>query len=173
MLLSLALPAAGDPKGDKENLLSATLVKWEMTTHDRSSNPKISSDRKVLFHDKPTMRVINPALTDTHLAQKVKVKPNTRYRLSGAIKTQGIQDAQGRKATDPAVKVTDGASVNVKAKTEYRSPTVNTDNWTEFSHEFKTLDEESLVIECRLGYFGGTVIGTAWFADLALTEVKP
>lgn len=161
------------PPGDGENLLSASTLKWEMTMHDKATPSKLATDRKVLFHEKPTLRIINPTLNDTRLAQKVKVKPDTRYRLSGFIKAQDIKDAQGRSATDPAVKVSAGASLLFKGKTEYRSNAVNTDTWTEVSHEFKTLDEETLVIECRLGYFGGTVSGTAWFADLALTELKP
>lgn len=163
-------PAAG------QNLLSngsfeKGLTKWEMTTHERTAEVKLVVDKKVLFHDKPTLRVTNPVLTDTHIAQRVKVRPNTRYRLSGFIKAQDIEDAKGVTAGDPAKKVNSGGCLCIAGKYGYKSAMVSTDTWTEVSYEFKTQDETEMVCECRLGYFSATVIGTAWFAEVSLTEV--
>ena len=164
------------PQNGGENLLvngsfQKGTSKWEMTTYVSSANPAMSVDKKVLFHDKPTLRVVNPALTDTHVFQKVKVKPDTRYRLSGFIKAEviraNVDGINNKNNTDLA-----GACIAVANKRGERSQMVNTDTWTEVSHEFKTQDETELVFECRLGYFGASVSGTAWFAELAMTEVK-
>jgi len=166
----------GKAAGSGGNLLSngsfdKGLTKWEMTTHERTAEVKMVVDKKVLFHDKPTLRVTNPVLTDTHIAQRVKVRPNTRYRLSGFIKAQDIEDAKGVTAADPAKKVNSGGCLCIAGKYGCKSAMVSTDTWTEVSYEFKTQEETEMVCECRLGYFSATVIGTAWFAEVSLTEV--
>jgi len=147
-------------------------VKWEMTTHNASANVKWSVDRKVLFHDKPTLRVINPGVTDTHIIQKVKVKPNTRYRISGFVKAQNIKDQSGNAINAPEDKGGAGACLSIAGRNGCASSRVSADAWTEVSSEFKTESETERVFECRLGYFGASVSGTAWFADLTMTEVK-
>ncbi|MFC5458176.1 hypothetical protein [Prosthecobacter fluviatilis] len=144
-------------------------VKWEMTTHVSSANVKWSVDRKVLFHDKPTLRVINPSVTDTHIIQKVKVKPNTRYRISGFIRAQNIKDQNGNGINASGG---DGACLSIAGRNGCASSRVSADSWTEVSSEFKTESETERVFECRLGYFGASVSGTAWFAELKMTEVK-
>lgn len=146
--------------------------RWEMTTWNREVESKMVMDKKVLFHDKATLRVTNPALNDTHIAQKVKVKPGTRYLMSGFIKTQDIKDAKGNTGGIPGVKVQGGGGLSVSGKERSATSFVITDTWTEVSREFKTQDETEVVFECRLGYYSGPVTGTAWFADISLTEVK-
>jgi len=160
-----------------ENLLSngsfeKGLTKWEMSTWNREVESKMVMDKKVLFHDKPALRVTNPALNDAHIAQRVKVKPGTRYRMSGFIKAQDIKDAKGSTSGIPGVKVQGGACLCVSVKERSSTSFVSTDTWTEVSREFKTQDETEVVFECRLGYYSAPVSGTAWFAEISLTEVK-
>ena len=174
---STAAVAMPSPQSGSENLLingsfQKGTQKWEMTTHEPSANPSMFVDKKVLFHDKATLRVINLALTDTHISQTVKVKPNTRYRMSGFIKVEGITDAKGRSATGPGAKMDGGACIYIEGRGRKKSRQVNDETWTEVAEEYTTTDETELVFECRLGYFGGTVSGKAWFAELALTEVN-
>lgn len=166
---SIAITADKQSSADDNLLANGSFEKgsnkWEMTTHDHSVEVKMVVDKKMLFHDKPTLRVTNPGVTDTHIAQKVKVKPNTRYRISGWIKAQDIKDTRGSTATR------DGASLCITGKYGSRTGIVNTDTWTEVSQEFKSQDETEMLFECRLGYFGATVSGTAWFAEISLHEV--
>jgi len=168
--------ATGKEPGGGENLIAngsfqKGTSKWEMTTHERTAEVRMVVDKKVLFHDKPTLRVTNPVLTDTHIKQTVKVRPGTRYRMAGFIKTQDIKDAKGNDAAQPGAKVNGGGCLCITGKYGYKTSHVFTDTWTEVSEEFKTQDETELVFECRLGYFGATVSGTAWFAEISLTEV--
>lgn len=167
----------GKVPGSGVNLLSnGTFEKglslWEMTTWNREVPSKMVMDKDVLFHDKPTLRVTNPALNDLHIAQPVKVKPNTRYRMSGFIKAQDIKDAKGNTDGIPGVKVQGGGCLSVSGQGRYATSFVSTDTWTEVSREFKTKDETEVVFECRLGYFSNPVSGTAWFAEVSLTEVS-
>lgn len=160
-----------------ENLLSngsfeKGLTKWELTTWNREVESKMVMDKKELFHDRATLRVTNPALNDTHIAQRVKVKPATRYRMAGFIKAQEIKDAKGNTGGIPGVKVQGGGCLSVSGQGRYSTSFVSTDSWTEVSREFKTQDETEVVFECRLGYFSAPVTGTAWFAELSLTEVQ-
>lgn len=145
---------------------------WEMSTWNREVETRMVIDKKVLFHDKPTLRVTNAALNDTHIAQKVKVKPFTRYLMSGFVKAQDIKDAKGNTGGTPGVKVQGGGGLAVNFGNErYTTSFVSSDAWTEISREFKTKDVSELVFECRLGYFSAPVSGTAWFAEISLTEV--
>ena len=166
----------GQEPGSGENLIAngsfqKGTSKWELTMHEHSEEARMAVDKKVLFHDKPTLRITNPALNDTRAVQTVKVKPRTRYRMAGFIKTQDIKDAKGNEAAKPGAKVNGGGCLCLTGKYGYKTNFVTADDWTEVSQEFKTQDEAELVFECRLGYFAATVTGTAWFAELSLTEV--
>ena len=180
-LVAAAAPALADTTTtDKEPASGENLIangsfekgtsKWEMTTHEASAEPKMVVDKKVLFHDKPTLRVTHPKLTDTRIIQKVKLKPGTRYRMSGFIKVQDLKDAKGSTAGNPDVR--GGGSLCITGKYGSKTQFVTTDTWTEVSEEFKTQDETELTFECRFGYFAATVTGTAWFSKISLTEVK-
>ncbi|MBN8422645.1 MAG: hypothetical protein J0L73_27285 [Verrucomicrobia bacterium] len=167
-------PSAATPldpeQGAGGNLLANPTFKngmkmWELSTHDRSVEVKEAVDKKVLFHDQPTLRVTNPGVTDTHIAQKVKVKPNTRYLISGWIKTEDIKDANGGTSAKR------GACLCITGKYGTTTSFVNSDTWMEVSKEFKSQDETEMLFECRLGYFSATVSGTAWFAAVSLKEV--
>lgn len=144
---------------------------WEFTTWNREVESKTEMDKKVLYRDRPTLRVTSPSLNDVHIAQKVKVKPGTRYLMSGFIKAQEIKDAKGNTDGIPGVKVQGGGCLSAAGKGRYATSFVSTDTWTEVSREFKTQDETEVVFECRLGYFSAPVSGTAWFADVSLTEL--
>ncbi|MDB6007465.1 MAG: glycosyl transferase family 39 [Prosthecobacter sp.] len=163
--------------GSGNLLLNGTFEKgtkmWEFSTHEPASEASMTVDKKILYHEKPTLRVANPARTDTHISQTVKVRPGTRYHISGFIKAQDIKDAKGMAAGTPGVQVNGGGCLSVWGKERTRTSFVITDTWTAVSEEFTTkADETEIVFECRLGHFGSTCSGTAWFADLSLTEVK-
>ena len=88
------------------------------------------------------------------------------------VKAQDIKDAKGNTDGIPGVKVQGGGCLSVSGQGRYATSFVSTDTWTEVSREFKTKDETEVVFECRLGYFSNPVSGTAWFAEVSLTEVS-
>ncbi len=48
-----------------------------------------------------------------------------------------------------------------------------TTDWQKIIWEFQTEDESTLRIGCRLGHFGSTCTGTAWFDDVTLEYLGP
>lgn len=118
------------------------------------------------IHDgKPSLKIENIALDDTSLKQKVKVKPATRYRLSGWIKTKSVEWglAKGKR----------GACLCLMGGFEASEPVGKTKNWTHVSYDFSSGTRAELVIGARLGMYASPVKGTAWFSDVTLTEVGP
>ncbi len=86
-----------------------------------------------------------------------KVNPNSRYRLTGWIKTENVQISTGR-----------GAQFNIHNIQSARSRALRGDNdWTLVSMEFDTGLESDIQINCLLGGWG-LATGKAWFDDLSL-----
>ena len=105
----------------------------------------------------------NPEGDDTFVKQKVKVKPNTKYRLSGYIKTKDVLTVK-REGKD-------GASLAVGGGFVKTPPVTKTKSWTRVTHEFATGGETEIEVGPRLGFFSALTTGTAWFADLSLDEL--
>jgi len=88
----------------------------------------------------------------------VKVQPNTRYELSGWIKTRAIRGAKG-------------AMMNVQAVrgSETRAIT-GTSNWTRVSRVFNTGPRSTIQVNCLFGGWGRST-GQAWYDDVSLVKV--
>ena len=96
---------------------------------------------------------------DAGAAAEVSIKPNTRYRLGGWIKTENIDTKPGR-----------GAMMNAHTLAGQTSALTGTKDWTEVSAEFDSGNETSVIINCLFGGFGGST-GTAYWDDVYLHEV--
>lgn len=128
---------------------------------------KAMSDRQVTHAGRPSIRIDHPEPTDSWLTQIVKVKPNTRYRLSGWIKTDNVvkpEIANQRKGNE-------GASLGILQAYEKSTSVTGTQDWTLVSMDFDSKARTSVRIGPRLGHHGKLVTGTAWFADLSLVEL--
>lgn len=97
---------------------------------------------------------------DARWVQTVTVLPDTVYRLSGWIKAEGV-GAAGR-----------GANLSVEESMSATPDLYDTDGkWTYVELYGKTgSDQRQVTVSARIGFFGGTNTGTAWFDDIALTE---
>jgi hypothetical protein len=118
------------------------------------------------IHDgKPSLKIENITDDDTALKQKVKIKPATRYRLSGWIKTKSVEWklAKGKR----------GASVCIMGGFDSSEPIGKTKGWTHAIYEFSSGTRSEIFIGARLGMYASGVRGTAWFSDITLTEVGP
>jgi putative membrane-bound dehydrogenase-like protein len=92
----------------------------------------------------------------------VRVEPDTQYRLSGWIKTKGLEPLTGK-----------GALLNVDQFQEPRvaTPSLHGPNeWTHVEVEFNSGAHRTLTIDCLFGGWG-TAKGTAWFDDVQLSKV--
>jgi alpha-N-arabinofuranosidase len=91
----------------------------------------------------------------------VPVRPYSRYRLSGWIRTENLVPGTGR-----------GAQVNIHGEEEWRTPPVTgTEDWTRVEVEFDAGANDALEVSCLLGGWGRTT-GKAWFDDIELVRLS-
>ncbi|MCG3126998.1 MAG: hypothetical protein CHACPFDD_01854 [Phycisphaerae bacterium] len=98
---------------------------------------------------------------DVSWACVVTVEINSRYRLSGWIKTEGVVAGSGK-----------GALFNIHNIQPVQTAAITgTRDWTRVEVEFDTGFEDSVQVNCLLGGWGLST-GTAWFDDVALTLLQ-
>lgn len=98
---------------------------------------------------------------DSRWIQTVAVFPNTDYRLSGWIRTENVGGAGV------------GANLSVAGTWTRTDSLLGTNDWTYVSITFSTGASSRIDVAARLGHWGSTVTGTAWFDDLTLESVNP
>jgi len=95
---------------------------------------------------------------DAGAGAEIPVKPNTRYRLGGWIRTEKLENRGGK-----------GAMFNVHGGGN--TPGISgTQDWTEVKMEFATTGQTSVLVHCLFGGYGGAE-GTAFYDDLYLNEL--
>jgi alpha-N-arabinofuranosidase len=97
----------------------------------------------------------------------VPVQPFAKYRLSAWIKTEEVAPTAGGQ----------GALINLHTRQEHTAAITGTHDWTRVEMPIETGADDSLQINCLLGYFGRAK-GRAWFDDFSLeliasTPLKP
>jgi alpha-N-arabinofuranosidase len=91
----------------------------------------------------------------------VAIKPYSRYRLSGWIKTQDLVPGTSR-----------GAQININGEEEWRTPPVTgTRDWTKVEIAFDSGANDALEVTCLFGGWGKAT-GKAWFDDIELTRLS-
>jgi len=95
---------------------------------------------------------------DASWSTQVKLKPFSKYKLTGYIKTENLERGSGR-----------GAQLNFQGR-QWRSQAVTgTTDWTLIEHEFDTMDgNNGMQINCLFGGWGQST-GKAWFDDITVT----
>jgi alpha-N-arabinofuranosidase len=111
--------------------------------------------------DSSSVMITSEGGADAAWSQQVSVKTSARYRLSGWIKTQGLELKDGR-----------GAQLNVHELQSVRTKAVTGDSdWTKVECEFETGFENSLQINCLFGGWGRAT-GKVWFDDIELVMLE-
>jgi hypothetical protein len=171
-LAAFALPCASFAAlqdGPKPNLLkngdfAQGTDGWDFNAHLKQG--KATADPVEKHDGKPSVRIDNLGADDSHLSQKVAVKPATRYRLTGWSKTKNVVAVENPKSTA-------GASLGVRGGFLKSDSLNKTQSWKRLTVEIVTVAETEIAVGPRLGTFGGTVKGTAWFTDLEFKELGP
>jgi hypothetical protein len=133
---------------------------WVFTSHHSRGASALDATEK--RDGNGSIRIENSAGDDSFLKQTVTVKPKTRYRLTGYIKTK-----------DVVVKGT-GATLSLEGGFERTESITGKKNWTKVSFEFDSGALDIIKVGPRLGHHGGSAaMGVAWFDDLSLVEVGP
>ena len=101
---------------------------------------------------------------DARWVQTVNVEPNTRYLVSGWIKTENVGHSAQAEDT--------GASLGIFGTYQRSVGLFGTNDWTYVSFVFGSAEQTQVMIAARLGFWSGTTTGTAWFDDLQVTPVQ-
>jgi len=135
---------------------------WDFFNWGKISKMEIDEDER--YEGKPTLRVENYDSCHSYVRQIIQAKPNTRYRLTGYIKTGRIVPAT------PGQRV--GAVLEIGTRGIYTAPLMEKHRpWTKVTVDFSTTESG----EIRAGPSLGTptfMSGEAWFADLSLVELN-
>jgi hypothetical protein len=108
------------------------------------------------------LKITSLAPNDAWLAQKVRVKPNTDYRLSGWLLTRSV---------GPAGRI--GANFSLIAPGFYHSPDITGDSmWLYTELNFRTHSRQrEVTVAVRLGRADSPVAGIAYFDQVSLVEL--
>lgn len=123
------------------------------------------ADRSRPHSGHTSARITAPTPNDARWIQAVPVQRDTRYLLSGWIRTSRV--AHSTQSEDA------GASLGVMGRWDRTPAVLGTKGWTHVSLTVDSGDDTSLLIAARLGFWSGTTTGTAWFDDLSLQRVGP
>jgi len=118
------------------------------------------TDSKYKVKGKYSAKIEHRGKSDSRWVQEVEVKPNTKYKLSGWIKTVGVGSAGA------------GASIQIQ-DTGIKTETISgIRDWTHVEVNFRTkLDQKTVKVSCRLGDYGAINTGTVYFDEVTLKEV--
>ncbi len=103
----------------------------------------------------------NTATNDARFIQPLTLKPDTWYTLTGWVKGANLVNQTGNNAAN---------LFEAKSLTGSEGKG-GTFDWTLLGVTFKSVADGSAEIWARLGHWGSTVTGKAWFDDLSLIEL--
>jgi hypothetical protein len=162
--ISIVGHAQEKPAG-KENLFTNASFAEGMQGWNVKVKPDSTAgvDNAELRNGTPTLKISHPKGADTHVTQKIMVKPGTRYKATAYIKTKDVvPDKRGSKA---------GASLSISGGYQTSEYIQKSKPWAKVELEFESGNLTEIVIGPRLGQYYNTVSGTAWFSDLEVVEV--
>lgn len=118
-------------------------------------------DNQVKYNEYDSYRITSPEYNDAMFYKTISVIPNTPYRVSCMIRTEGVVP---QKETSLA-----GAGICIMDTTEC-SPTITgtTEDWTKVEFLFDSKNRTEVSIGFRLGAYNDNCKGTAWFSNLTL-----
>jgi alpha-N-arabinofuranosidase len=108
-----------------------------------------------------SVRISSEKGADASWLATVPVRPYSRYRLSGWVKTKDLVPGPSR-----------GVQININGEEEWRTPPViGTQDWTRIEVEFDAGANDALEVTCLFGGWGRAT-GKAWFDDIELTRLS-
>lgn len=141
------------PNGSAELVESSQIMGWKAYQDDPSAThfySNIAKEGKKSFY----IQSVQPS--NGVWKCDVSVKPWSKYKFSGWIKTEGLQNPEGK-----------GAGFKPdNFPVEYIGFTGNND-WAEVNFEFETGSNDSFVLQCLFNN-GGKTTGKVWFDDMKL-----
>ncbi|MFT3894284.1 MAG: carbohydrate binding domain-containing protein [Anaerolineales bacterium] len=135
---------------------------WTQDSYDPSA--VFTWDNTQAYKGSHSVKITSDAPNDAYWLQTIHVQPNTTYLVTGWIKTVGVEHT--------TQSVDRGANLSIMGSWDwYSQPLFGTNDWTYVSFVFNSGDQTEMTIAARLGYFSGTITGTAWFDNLEVTTL--
>jgi alpha-N-arabinofuranosidase len=168
-LLSVLLAGsarAGDAESQLKNPGFEDKVEgWSVRTYGATA--EVEADATIAHEGKRSLRVSAAQLSDTALAQEVRLRPGRCYRLGGWVRTRNL-DPHGASVFGTIQVQHPGGHGTIATGTNHGGDT----DWTEVSVVF-TAPPGGRVRVCLFFVGFGKGTGTAWFDDLRLEEFDP
>lgn len=119
-------------------------------------------DDQVKYGTNNSYKIESNEYNDAIFYKKIKVKPNTPYKLSCMVKTQNIQNEDNKNDS--------GAQISIVDTVECSKSITGTNDWQKLEFIFDSKNREELEIGFRLGGNNSNCKGIAWFSNFKLEE---
>jgi uncharacterized protein with FMN-binding domain len=108
------------------------------------------------------VKIENTADNDARFVLDVDVLPNTYYKITAWVKTQGVtQDSNAI-----------GGNISVLYTFDYGGGFLGDRDWTKVELYGQTAEDQKKITVCmRLGFYSGICTGTAWFDNLEVQQL--
>jgi hypothetical protein len=147
----------GLQNGDFEQGVAAAVAYWTADPWKPAESIMAWEPLGEGLQDSRAVSIEHTAENDSRWIQTVRgLTPGVQYRLSGRIKGQKIVNVTGSV----------GANLDLFGTGPHTIGIGGTFDWTEVSMNFMAPANGTVVIGCRLGYFGSTTTGKAWFDNI-------
>lgn len=151
--------------GSFETVEDGKCTDWVLDRYDSAQSSAGCGYTEVINapDGKNVLTLTNSSYNDSRFIQEVTLEPNTYYKLSAKIKTEGTEDFSA----------ISGANISF-LKTYCRSEFISDySDWTEVVLYGKTGKKvKSATVALRLGYYSSDCSGCAYFDDVKLEKVK-
>ncbi|MDI6697349.1 MAG: alpha-L-arabinofuranosidase C-terminal domain-containing protein [Candidatus Saccharicenans sp.] len=141
-----------------EKLADGRPENWRPITYGGKADLQTSPLARTGSH---SVQIASEKGADASWSTVVRVKPFSKYRLTGWVKTEDIQSLGGK-----------GVLFNVHGMEKYQTGALaGTNDWTRLEMIIETELNDALQINCLFGGWG-RVTGKAWFDDLGLEYIS-
>lgn len=165
VILAAAAEPASNQSGQAQNLISDpgfstnSLVPWTLRAYKTERPGTVELTISPGGRNGGTaLKISSPFTADVGAGANIAVKPHTRYRFGGWVRTENLKDRGGK-----------GAMFNLHGGNASNGIS-GTRDWSELSIEFDSGEKSEVLLHCLFGGFGGG-IGTAWYDDLFLYQI--
>lgn len=123
---------------------------------------KFTRDKEVTYSYDYSYKIESKNYNDTIFYKKIKVEPNTPYKLTCMVKTENVENQKE--------KFNAGAQISIADTTECSESLVGTNDWKKLEFIFDSKNRDEIEIGFRLGGNETNSKGTAWFSDFKLEK---
>ena len=123
---------------------------------------KFTRDNETTYSYEYSYKIESTDFNDAMFYKKIKVKPNTPYKLTCMVKTENIENENGKSGS--------GAQISILDTTECSKSITGTNDWQKLEFIFDSKNRKELEIGFRLGGNNSNSKGKAWFSDFKLEE---